>query len=56
MRVIKVETYLNNKIEKATAHLHGMRPRDLDEIKGILKSRFESVPLLVALVRVATAA
>lgn len=53
---IDVGTYLNRKVEQATAHLDGLAPRDLAEVRTMLRDRLENDATLVALVRVATAA
>ena len=51
---IDVETYVDLKVDEATASLEGLPPEDLAEIKRVLRDQMVSDPGLVDLVRAAS--
>jgi hypothetical protein len=53
---IDVDTYVDLKLDEATAHLHGLRPAELDMIRKTLRDQVATDPALVDLVTRATGA
>ena len=53
---IDLPTYLDLKVKDATAHLHGVRPAELDAIRKMLKEQLATDPALADLVQRATGA
>jgi hypothetical protein len=51
---IDVHGYLDAKVEEATAHLQGLPPTDLADLRKLLKDQMTSDPGLADLVRAAT--
>jgi hypothetical protein len=51
---IDVERYLDLRVDEATKALEAMPPRDLAEIKKVLRDQLATDPLLVDLVKSAT--
>jgi hypothetical protein len=51
---IDVNTYMDQKVTEATAHLRGLRPSELDSIQRMLRDKLASDPALADLVKGAT--
>lgn len=51
---IDVPAYLDLKVHDATAHLHGVRPTELDAIRKMLRDQLATDPALADLVKQAT--
>ena len=51
---IDMNGYLDLKVENATAHLHGLSPHELGEVKRMLRDQIASDPTLADLVKQAT--
>ena len=51
---IDVPAYLDLKVRDATAHLHGVRPSELDAIRKMLRDQLATDPALADLVKQAT--
>ena len=51
---IDLPTYLDLKVDDATAHLRGVRPTELDAIRKMLRDQLTTDPALTELVKHAT--
>jgi hypothetical protein len=51
---IDVDTYINRKVEAATAHLRGLSEAELQQVKALLRAQVVEEPELRELVRRAT--
>ena len=51
---IDLPTYLDLKVDDATAHLQGVRPTELDAIRKMLRDQLATDPALTELVKQAT--
>ena len=51
---IDLDGYLDLKVQEATAHLHGLSPVQLDDIRSMLRDRMATDPALADLVKQAT--
>ena len=51
---LDLEGYLGAKLDKATAHLHGLAPEQLEAIRGALRDQLATDPALADLVTQAT--
>jgi hypothetical protein len=51
---VDLDGYLDLKLHEATAHLAGLRPAELEEIRSVLRERVAQDPALAEIVRRAT--
>jgi hypothetical protein len=51
---IDVETYIDRKVEAATAHLRGLSPTEIQQVRALLRAQVAEEPELQELVRRAT--
>jgi hypothetical protein len=51
---IDLDRYLDLKVDEATAHLKGLRARELSGLRSLLRTQLESDPSMVDLVQQAT--
>jgi hypothetical protein len=51
---IDVDQYVELKLDQATAHLKGMRPAEVEQVRAMLRDKIVQDPHLVDLVRQAT--
>jgi hypothetical protein len=52
---IDVDTYIDRKVETAIAHLRGLSPAELQQVRALLRAQVAEEPELQELVRRATA-
>jgi hypothetical protein len=51
---IDLDTYINLKVERATAHLERLPPAELERVRALLRAQIAKEPELQELVRRAT--